>query len=132
MGMSQVPQEETPAPQRYQVTASAYNSLPTQTQGNPNIAAWGDKLKPGMKAIAVSRDLLKKGLSYGMRVKIEGLPGEYRVLDKMHPRWKNKVDIYMGNDKDAALEWGVRKVQIRFTPLDDDVDARTGADSADS
>ena len=30
------------------VAASAYNSLPSQTANDPTIAAWGDKLKPGM------------------------------------------------------------------------------------
>jgi hypothetical protein len=40
------------------VTATAYNSLPGQTDNTPDLAAWGDRLRPGMKAIAVSRDLL--------------------------------------------------------------------------
>ena len=35
------------------VTASAYNSLKAQTEGNPEITAWGDTLAPGMKSIAV-------------------------------------------------------------------------------
>lgn len=98
------------------VKASAYNSLPEQTNDQPSIAAWGDELRPGMKAIAVSRDLLQAGLAYGTRVRIEGLPGHYRVLDKMHPRWKRKIDIYMGEDLDAALQWGVRQVRISWDP----------------
>ena len=73
-------------PQKMYVTATAYNSVRAQTNSNPSIAAWGDRLKPGMKAIAVSRDLLKKGLKRGVKVKISGLPGEYVVLDKMHHR----------------------------------------------
>lgn len=40
------------------VTATAYNSHSSQTDSTPNIAAWGDRLRPGMKAIAISRDLL--------------------------------------------------------------------------
>jgi 3D (Asp-Asp-Asp) domain-containing protein len=47
-------------------------------------------------------------------VTIEGLPGTYRVLDKMHGRWKNKIDIYMGNDIQAAKNWGKRKVVISW------------------
>lgn len=101
------------------VTASAYNSLPEQTNAQPGIAAWGDRLRPGMKAIAVSRDLLKAGLKYGTTVRIEGLQGRYRVLDKMHPRWTRKIDIYMGEDRDAALKWGVRKVRISWEPAAD-------------
>jgi 3D (Asp-Asp-Asp) domain-containing protein len=97
------------------VKASAYNSVPEQTNEQPWLAAWGDRLAPGMKAIAVSRDLLEKGLTRGVRVRIEGLPGEYLVLDKMAKRWRNKIDIYMGQDVEAARRWGVREVRIRWT-----------------
>ncbi|WP_413505901.1 3D domain-containing protein [Photobacterium phosphoreum] len=94
------------------VTATAYNSVSAQTDSTPNIAAWGDRLKPGMKAIAVSRDLLKMGLKRGSKVKISGLPGEYVVLDKMHHRWSRKIDIYMGKNVRAAKYWGKRRVTI--------------------
>jgi 3D (Asp-Asp-Asp) domain-containing protein len=96
------------------VTATAYNSLPSQTDHTPNIAAWGDKLVPGMKAIAVSRDLLSKGLIRGTKVKIAGLPGTYTVLDKMNKRWRRKIDVYMGNNVKAARKWGRRDVQIQW------------------
>jgi len=96
------------------VTATAYNSLRGQTRGSPSIAAWGDRLQPGMKAIAVSRDLLKLGLTHGTRVRIEGLPGEYVVLDKMAKRWTRKIDIYMGVDVKAARKWGRRRVEIHW------------------
>ena len=94
------------------VTASAYNSLRGQTVGNPSIAAWGDKLRPGMKAIAVSRDLQRMGLGHRAQVKIKGLPGTYLVLDRMHSRWTKKIDIYMGTDRKKAMRWGKRKVEI--------------------
>ena len=99
-----------------EVTATAYNSLAGQTSGNPALAAWGDHLEPGMKAIAVSRDLLELGLTHDVEVCIEGLPGRYRVLDKMARRWKRKIDIYMGTDVHAAREWGRRTVRIYWTP----------------
>ena len=38
----------------------------------------------------------------------------YVVRDKMAKRWKKKIDIYMGNDVDAARKWGVRPVTIRW------------------
>lgn len=98
------------------VTATAYNSLPNQTDSTPNLAAWGDILKPGMKAIAVSRDLIPKGLGHGAKVKIEGFDGTYIVLDKMNKRWKKKIDIYMGKDAAAAREWGRHKVNISWYP----------------
>lgn len=96
------------------VQASAYNSLPGQGIGDPSIGAWGDRLQPGMKSIAVSRDLLAAGLGHGATVRIDGLPGEYRVLDKMNARWQRKIDIYFGEDRNAALEWGNRRVTIRW------------------
>jgi 3D (Asp-Asp-Asp) domain-containing protein len=97
-----------------EVTASAYNSVKSQGSGNPSISAWGDHLKPGMKAIAVSRDLIKMGLKHNTKVKIEGLPGTYLVKDKMNKRWKRKIDIYMGTDIKAARQWGKRKVTISW------------------
>ena len=96
------------------VTATAYNSLPGQTDSRPNEAAWGDTLEPGMKAIAVSSDLLAMGLTRNTRVKIKGLPGTYRVLDRMPSRWSNKIDIYMGTDRQKALQWGRRNVEISW------------------
>ncbi len=97
------------------VTASAYNSLNYQTgPGDPNITAWGDTLAPGMKVIAVSRDLIKKGLDHGTPVKIEGFDGIFLVKDKMHHRWKNKIDIYMGKDVQRAKEWGRKKIDIYY------------------
>lgn len=100
-----------------EVTATAYNSVENQTKkGDPITAAWGDKLKPGMKAIAVSRDLLKEeGIEHGTKVKIKGLPGRYEVLDKMNKRWEKKIDIYMGTDVQKAKEWGKQQVEISWT-----------------
>lgn len=97
-----------------EVTASAYNSTKAQTDGNPYITAWGDTLLPATKSIAVSRDLIKKGLTYHTKVKIEGFKGVYVVNDKMHPKWHNKIDIYFGTDVKAARKWGRKKVKIRF------------------
>jgi len=98
------------------VTATAYTSHVAQTDSTPNIAAWGDRLRPGMKVIAVSRDLLNiYGLKHGTKVRIKGLSGEYLVLDKMNKRWKKKIDIYMGKDLHKAYKWGRRKVELRWS-----------------
>jgi 3D (Asp-Asp-Asp) domain-containing protein len=96
------------------VTATAYNSVPAQTENHPSLTAWGDTLVPGMKAIAVSRDLIAEGLTHGVKVKIDGLAGTYTVLDKLHKRWKLRIDIYMGKDLEAAKQWGRREVTIRW------------------
>ena len=94
------------------VTATAYNSLPSQGVGRGSHGAWGDRLKPGMKTIAVSKDLLALGLTRGAIVRIEGLPGEYVVLDRLPRRWSRRIDIYMGKDVRAARAWGKREVRI--------------------
>ena len=97
------------------VTATAYNSLPAQTHpDHPNIAAWGDTLYPGMRVIAVSRDLLDSGLVRNTLVEIVGLPGKYRVVDKMNRRWRKRIDIYMGVNRDSALLWGKQDVEIAW------------------
>lgn len=100
------------------VTATAYNSTRAQTDGSPQLTAWGDSLKPGMPYIAVSRDLQRLGLTHNTPVKIEGLKGTYLVKDKMHYRWRKKIDIYMGKDIKAAREWGRKKVKIQYGVLD--------------
>lgn len=107
--------ERAPAPERtLRVTAAAFNSTVAQTDSRPAEAAWGDSLVPGLRAIAVSRDLIPLGLGQGVAVTIEGLPGEYTVLDKMDARWRKRIDLYFGKDVAAAREWGERSVVIRW------------------
>jgi 3D (Asp-Asp-Asp) domain-containing protein len=105
-----------PAERSLVVTATAYNSLRSQTDGNPSLGAWGDRLRPGMRAVAVSHDLLALGLGRGTKLRIEGLPGEYTVLDKTARRWRKRIDIYMGVDVQAARQWGRRQVRIHWYP----------------
>jgi len=97
-----------------EVKATAYNSTRAQTDGNPSIAAWGDTLKPGMRCIAISRDLMALGIRHNTPIKIEGLDSIYLVKDKMHRRKRNQIDIYMGMDITKAKEWGVKKLKIKY------------------
>ncbi len=76
--------------------------------------AWGDTLTPDIKAIAVSPDLVDAGLGYKTRLTIEGLPGEYQVLDLMHGRWRQTIDIYFGDDRKAARLWGNRTITVSW------------------
>lgn len=100
---------------KVQVTATAYNSVARQTKKKAiGVTAWGDSLEPGERAIAVSRDLIKLGLKHNVKVEIEGLDGTYVVKDKMNRRWKKRIDIYMGLNKEAAKKWGKKKVEIEF------------------
>ncbi len=96
------------------VVATAYNNVPSQTDDTPDIAAWGDRIKPGMPLIAVSRDLLKMGLKRGMKVQVSGLNGEFIVLDKMNKRYKKRIDIYMGKNIKAARNFGKKRVMLSW------------------
>ena len=109
------PTAPAPAVREMQVTATAFNSLTEQTDSQPTLTASGARLQPGMRAIAVSRDLEQAGLTPGTRVEIDG-HGEWVVLDRMAPRWRRKIDLYMGNDEAAARSFGKRTVRIRWSP----------------
>jgi 3D (Asp-Asp-Asp) domain-containing protein len=114
--LQKIPQEKQ---QTLLVTATAFNSLPKQGQGNPNVGAWGDRITPGMNTVAVSADLVSLGLTRGTKVKIEGLRNEYVVLDRMPAKWKKRIDIYMGIDVKAARAWGRREVNIYWAVPDE-------------
>jgi len=108
-----------PAPiSELEVTATAYNSLPSQSAepGDPTRAASGIRLRPGMRVVAVSDDLFELGLRFGARLRIEGLEGEWSVADRMAPRWRRRIDVYLGNDLEAARRFGERRVRIRWKP----------------
>ena len=98
---------------KLRVTATAYTSHEGQTDDTPFLAAWNNRLVPGEKSIAVSRDLLSRfGIRNGTKVRISGLTGYYEVRDKMNKRYKKRIDIYMGLDIKKALKWGKRSVVI--------------------
>jgi LysM repeat protein len=98
---------------KLRVTATAYSSHRGQTDKTPFLAAWNNRLRPGMKSIAVSRDLLRRyGMRNGTKVRIGGLRGYYRVRDKMNKRYRKRIDIYMGVNRRRALRWGRRSVVI--------------------
>lgn len=107
--------EEVPAPQKcLKVRASAYNSVPYQTRpgSSGHITAWGDTLADSIPSIAISRDLLDSGLTYGTLVHIRGFKEPFVVNDKMNRRYRNRIDIHMGKDVRAARKFGVKKVEI--------------------
>jgi 3D (Asp-Asp-Asp) domain-containing protein len=96
------------------VTASAYNSTVAQTDSTPSVTAHGVRLEPGMRVIAVSRDLEAMGLRAGTRVEIEGVPGVWEVGDRMPARRRRAIDLYMGVDIDRARVFGRREVRLRW------------------
>jgi 3D (Asp-Asp-Asp) domain-containing protein len=93
------------------VRATAYNAVPEQTDSTPEICAWGDRIKPGI--IAISRDLERIGLTRGKVVHIEGI-GKRVVMDRMHHRKRNQIDLYMENYEDA-VRFGVKELTISWT-----------------
>ena len=98
---------------KLRVQATAYSSHVGQTDSTPFLAAWNNRIRPGMKIIAVSRDLITKyGLGNGKKVRIQGLPGYYTVRDKMNKRYTKRIDIYMGVDRRKALRWGRKRTVI--------------------
>ncbi len=98
---------------KLRVTTTAYTSHAGQTDDTPFLAAWNNRLVPGEKSIAVSRDLLSRfGMRNGTKVRISGLRGYYEVRDKMNKRYKKRIDIYMGLNLKKALKWGKRSVVI--------------------
>jgi len=101
-----------------EVTATSFTLAEEETKrGNIGLTAFGDQLEPGDKAIAVSRDLIRLGLTHGTKVRVEGLPGTYTVQDKMHRRWRNKIDILFTKRK-RALEWGRKNIEIQYQVAD--------------
>ena len=92
------------------VKATAYNALASQTDSTPLICAWGDRIRPGI--IAVSRDLERLGLTRGQEVHVEGL-GKRVVMDRMHKRKENQIDIFM-NSYEAAVNFGVQELVISW------------------
>lgn len=108
-----------PEARSLRVTSTAYTTREAETKkGDVGLTAWGDHLRPHMKAIAVSRDLIDKGLRHNTKVKIDGLTGTYIVRDKMSKRWKRKIDIYMGTNVAKARVWGKKKVTIHWNNSD--------------
>lgn len=85
------------------VTITAYSSTPEQCDDTPHETATGRSVRVGV--LAVSDDLFKElSLAYGQRVLIPGY-GLFEVHDRMHTRWRRRVDIWEG-DPEAARRFG--------------------------
>jgi len=121
------PLEEFSVTATLMVRATAYNSLPEQTDSDPFTTARGTLARWGV--IAVSRDLLAGALPYGTLVRIRDLGGSagrsvsgdhdhllegiFVVEDTMHPRKRNQIDLWFESHRDA-LRWGVREVRVEI------------------
>jgi len=99
------------------VRATAYNSLPGQTDSSPFITATGTRVRPGV--VALSRDLLRS-FPYGSKIMLEDMSGRYNsmlkgrifiVEDTMAARKTNSLDIWMGT-RSEAIRFGARTLRI--------------------
>ena len=61
-------------------------------------------------------DLYQLGLGEGTRIHLDELPGEWVVADKMGGRWYRRLDVYFGDDREAAKEFGVKHLTLRWCP----------------
>jgi len=98
-------------PEILEVEITAYSPSPHITQGDPFQMASGKIANPKdleqLKYVAVSRDLMEEyGIEYGDKIYIE-----FEVQDKMGPKVKNGVDIFMRN-LDLARKFGRQKRRI--------------------
>lgn len=108
--------DDKPEMKCMEVKASAYNSLASQTRlgTNGKITAWGDTLKSDIPSVAISRDLIDSGMVHGTMLYIEGFSEPFKVNDKMNRRYRNKIDLHLGTNVEAARDFGNQKLNICF------------------
>lgn len=89
--------------EEWRVTATMYHPVENQCDGDPLITAGLYRINPkkatAHRWIAVSRNLHRRWggkLRWGDLVRITGAghkDGVYRVVDTMHPKFKNRIDF---------------------------------------
>lgn len=93
------------------VTLTAYSPTPDQCGPDPFTTASGEKVRTGI--VALSRDIEKEyNLKFGDKIKIIGL-GVFEFQDRMHRKWKKKVDIFLW-ERRKAIEFGKRQGKIKI------------------
>ncbi len=79
-------------------TVTSYRSVPSQTDNSPLYTSIGEHVCAD--GIAVSQDILKQNkLKYGDWVFVTGV-GLKRVNDTMNPRWRNRMDVWVGSKEE--------------------------------
>lgn len=92
------------------VTVTAYNGVRNQTDDTPTTGAWSNRLSGW--AVAVSPDLVARGLDDGTEIAIEGYEKHFVVKDKTAADRHKTVDIYMGKDTNRARDFGQKTRRI--------------------
>lgn len=89
------------------VKATAYSSTPDQTDDSPFIMANGKRVHDG----AVAANFLP----FGTKVRFPELYGDkvFTVEDRMHRRFSDRVDIWMGT-RSEAVRFGIQNVTMEI------------------
>jgi 3D (Asp-Asp-Asp) domain-containing protein len=101
------------------VTLTTYSATVGETDSTPHITASGFKIDVSNpkkhRIIAVSRDLKKKW-PFGTKVRIKSAGkynGVYTVKDVMNKRYKNRIDILIGEDDRQTTINNVKITKIK-------------------
>jgi len=98
-------------PIKISVTITAYNPTKDQCDSTPFITASNTKVREGI--VALSRDIEKEfNVKFGDKVEIKGL-GVFEFQDRMHKKWKRKVDIFMWH-KNKAIKFGKKEGMLNI------------------
>ena len=99
---------------RQVVTLTTYSPIESETDSTPDLTASGFKIdtdNPGKhKIVAVSRDLKRKGWTFGRKVRIKKAGrynGVYTIRDLMNKRHKNRVDVLVDDERKPIKLKGV-------------------------
>lgn len=89
------------------VKATAYSSTPDQTDDSPFTMANGKRVHDG----AVAANFLP----FGTKVRFPELYGDkvFTVEDRMHKRFSDRVDIWMGT-RSEAVRFGIQNVTMEI------------------
>ena len=89
------------------VTVTAYSSTPDQCDSTPFITASGEFVRDGIIA--------SNFLPFGTKVRFPEHFGNkiFTVEDRMHPRYSNRVDIWMPT-REQAKKFGIKRLKMEI------------------
>jgi len=104
--ISSLPENESLPYYETYITATAYTSRESETDGSPYLAAWGDHVFWGMIA--------SNAFSKGTKIQIPDYFGNkmFSILDRMNERYYYRIDVWM-DDLNNATSWGAKYIKIR-------------------
>jgi 3D (Asp-Asp-Asp) domain-containing protein len=99
-------------PKRYKCTVTFYTPSVDETDDTPFITASGQRVRLGI--CAISRDLERIGFTFGKTIYVEGL-GSFEIQDRMHRRWRNRIDILVMSKREARQLGKIENVNVIFS-----------------